>query len=80
MASGPGRLVKTRGPRHGLGGAAHVETHILWAATRPGPSDFEMMSRGPARSIRFRDDGPWPRPAHQISWTLVLGPARSIMF
>ena len=31
MGRGPGRLVNTRGPRHGLGGAAHVDA-------RPGPA------------------------------------------
>ena len=79
VGSGPGRPVKTHGPPHGPGGAAHIEptshgprpgpAHQIsrgWAATRPGPSNFQRMGRRPARSIKISEDGPRPDPAHHI--------------
>ena len=54
---------------------------ISWAAVRAGPSKRmgrlmgraetpikspHLMGRGPARPIKFREDGPRPGPAHQI--------------
>ena len=34
IAPGLGRIVKTRGPRRGPGGAAYVDAHISWTAVR----------------------------------------------
>ena len=80
MGRGPSRPGKTRGPPHGLGRAAHIKptshgqrpgpAHQIssrWAAARLGPSNFHMMGRGPARPIKFSDDGPRPGLHHQIS-------------
>ena len=77
----PGLAREKHRPLHGLGGAAHVDAHISWAAARPGPSDCEMMGR---RRIRLREDrpgpsnaldaGPRPGPAHNVS--IFHGPAR----
>lgn len=53
MGRGPGRLVKTRRPRHGLGGAARVDAHISWAAARPSPPHFQFITLGPVRPIKF---------------------------
>ena len=39
---------------------------ILWAAAWPGPSNFNLVGRGPARPVEFSEDGPRPGPAHQI--------------
>lgn len=36
MSRDPGALLKTCGPRHGMGGAAHVDTHISRTWARPG--------------------------------------------
>ena len=33
---------------------------------RPGPPIVDMMGRGPARAVKFSEDGPRPGPAHQI--------------
>ena len=73
ISRGPDLLVETRGPRYGLGGAAHLDTFISWAAAQAGRSDFEMMGRGPAWPIRFSDDGPRPDPINQISRILGRG-------
>ena len=77
MGGGPAWPVKTRGPPHRLGKAAHLKPtfydarpgpahQILsrWAATWPGPSNFQRMGRGPARPINFSEDGPRLGPAH----------------
>ena len=106
IGRGPGRPMKTRGPPHGLGGAAHVEptshgprpgpAHQIfraWVAARPGPPDFHLMGRGPARPIKFSEHGLRPGPAHQIfrAWAAARpgplifrnsrpGPARPITF
>lgn len=54
IGGGPSRLVKTRGPPYGWGGGAHVEpiSHgsRLGVAAWPGPSKFEMMGSGSART------------------------------
>ena len=60
------------------------------AAARPGLSNFERMGRGPARPIKFSEDGPRPDPAHHIfkisrpgpahHFFKSLGPARPITF
>ena len=47
---------------------------------RPGSSFFYMMDRGPARPIKFSEDGPWPGPAHYILKNSPPGPARPIIF
>ena len=46
---------------------------------RPGPSNFHVMSRGPARPIRFSCGGPRPGPAYQFfrGWA-VARPSPSI--
>ena len=36
-----------------------------WADARPGPSDFNLVGRGPARPANFSEDGPRPGPAHK---------------
>ena len=36
-----------------------------WADARPGPSNFNLVGRGPARPANFSEDGPRPGPAHQ---------------
>ena len=59
MDRGPGQPVKSCGPPHGQGGAAHIKL-------TPGPSNFGMMGRGPARPIIFWNDGLRPCPAHQF--------------
>ena len=63
------RLVMGRrwraGPGLGWAGPTHKNL-IWWAAARPGPSKFQRMGRGPARSINFSEDGPRPGPAHHI--------------
>ena len=87
MSRGPGRPVKTLGPPHGLNRAANVKpafhgprpglAHQIssqWAATRPGPSNFQVIARGPARSITFLKLLARPDPAHHIFKT--LGPAQ----
>ena len=33
---------------------------------RHGPQTFDMMGRGPARPVKFSEDGPRPGPAHHI--------------
>ena len=38
------------------------------------------MGRGPARSIKFLEDGPRPGPAHHISNKSRPGPTRPIFF
>ena len=40
---------------------------------RPGPSNFNLEGRGPARPVKFSEDGPRPDPAHQIfrGWAAV---------
>ena len=88
MGSGPGRPVKTHGPPHGPGGAAHIEptshrprpgpAHQIprgCAAARPGPSKFHSMGRGLARPIKISEDGPRPGPAHHIANFSRPGPA-----
>ena len=43
-----------------------------WAGPRlgwaepTGPPTFDMVGRGPARPVKFSDDGPRPGPAHHI--------------
>ena len=69
--------------------AVAVIHHISWAAVRAGRSKHmgrlmgwagrpiwspHLMSRGPARPIKFREDGPRTGPAHQNLNS--LGPAR----
>ena len=61
------------------GRCGRYTVHISWGAARPGPSNFERMSRGPAHSIIFQgtacgpprpvkrsEDGPCPGPSHQF--------------
>ena len=50
---------------------------IWWAAARPGPSNFQRIGRGPARPIKFSEDGPPPGPAHHIFQKFT---ARPIIF
>ena len=87
MGSDPGRPVKTHGPPHGPGEAAHTEPTYLgprpgpahqiirgWAAARPGPSKFHRMGRGPTQPTTFfHIVTAWPGPAHQFFES--LGPA-----
>ena len=93
MGSCPGRPVKTHGPPHGPGGAAHIEptshgprsgpAHQIstgWAAARPGPSSFHRVVRSLARPIQSSEDGPRPGPAHHILKKSRPGPARPINF
>ena len=47
MGSGPGRPVKTHGPPHGPGGAAHIEP--TYNGPRPGPAHQIFKRLGPAR-------------------------------
>ena len=77
---GRGRLVKTRGPRHRLGGAAYVDANVFRAAARPisfldngrgptGPINIQMTGHGPARpgpTVLVTDAGPRPGPANRI--------------
>ena len=53
---------------------------MWWAAARPGPSNFNLVGRGPARPINFSEDGPWPVPAYHIFKNSRPGPARPIIF
>ena len=46
--------------------------------TRPGPSIFQRMGRGPARLIDFSEDGPRPDPAYDIFNFSRPGPSRPI--
>ena len=48
--------------------------------TRPGPSIFQRMGRGPARPIKNSEDGPRPGLAHHIFIFSRPGPARPINF
>ena len=79
MGRGPDLFVKTRGPPHGQGGAAHMSLHL--------------MGRGRARPIKFRNDVPRPGSTHQFFrrctvirpgpsnfWMLGRDQARSITF
>ena len=90
MGRGPGRPVKTSGPPHRLGEAAHIkptshgprpdpahQISIRWATARPGPPIFQMMGRGPARPIKFSDDGPRPGLAYQNISKLSAPPGPS---
>ena len=57
------------------------KAHISWAAARPGPSNFHMMGRGPARSIKLPHDGPQPGPARPTNFSKLSarpGPAHHI--
>ena len=80
MGRGPGRPVKTGGPPHGQGGAAHDRAHNSWAArpgpahhifkfsrpgtASPGPSHFQNIRPGPARLIAIFSPA-WPGPDHR---------------
>ena len=66
MGSGPGRPVKTHGPRHGPGGAALTEP----ASNGPRPGPAHQISRGWAAAR------PMPRPDPAITFSRVHGPAR----
>ena len=44
------------------------------------PTNFDKMGRGPARPIKFSEDGPRPGPAHHIFKNSWPGPARPIIF
>ena len=80
IGRGPDQLLKTRGPLHGQGGAAHIlrsTAYISSAAARPDPSNFWMTGRGPAGPSVFRKMGHGP--AHQIygCWAAAgSGPSR----
>ena len=101
MGRGPGWSMKTRGPSHGSGGRCHrrsISRRPGWTTKTRGPPDRlgkaapmspHLMGRGRARPIKFRVNGPRPRPTHQvlISWaaarpgpsifqTMGRGPAR----
>ena len=52
----------------------------MMGAAEPGPSNFQMIGRGPARSIKFPHEGPQPGPAHKIFKTLGPGPTRPTNF
>ena len=79
----PDRPVKTRGPPHGQGGAAHIEPTSH--GPRPGLAHhiFEVSRPWPARPINFSKFSDRPGPAHHIFEILVpahrnfqIGPAR----
>ena len=89
MGSGPGRPVKTHGPPHGSGGAAHIEPtshgprpgpdHQVsrgWAAARPGPSKVQRMGRGPTQPIHFSNFHGPARPGQSNFQKPRPGPAR----
>ena len=64
MGRGPDRPMKTRGPHHGQGGAAHIEPTSH--GPRPGPAHhiFEVSRLSPARPIKFKKNSARPGPAH----------------
>ena len=41
----------------------------------PGPLNFYLVGRGPARPVQFSEDGPRPGPAHHIFKISCPGPA-----
>ena len=80
MGSGPGRPVKTHGPPHGHGGAAHIEPTSH--GPRPGPAHhiFNFSRPGPARPINFSIFHGPARPGPSIFQKSRPGPARPITF
>ena len=92
MGRGQSRPVKTRGPPHRRGKAAHIKptshaprpgpVHQIssrWTATLPSLLIFQIMGRGLAQPIKFSDHGPRPGPSHfQSSRPVRPGPARTI--
>ena len=52
-------------------GRAGPSFFMSWVAARPGPSNFHLVGRDPARPINFSSDEPRPGPAHQFfrGWT-----------
>lgn len=46
-----------------------------WVASRPSPSNFHLMGRGPARPVIFHEVGPRPGPPHPFFYVSPSGPA-----
>ena len=62
MGRSPGRPVKTRGPPHGHGEAAHIKP----TSHQSRPIKFSDDGLRPSPALKFSDDGPRPGPAHQF--------------
>ena len=63
MGRGPDQLVKTRGPHHGSGGAAHVDAYISLAAAHAGPLIVLLIV-----AVETTFHGQRPGPACENTW------------
>ena len=76
MGSGPGRPGQNTWAASWAGRSVPYRSHLLLPAARPGPSNFEWMSRSPARPIKISEDGPRLDPtSHFQLFPARLGPA-----